>query len=282
MATLLAILGTAWLMVSRVEYPKPRGRLAVAMLAWIVLGDGPAGGLGVRRPGRPAAPPDRLRAAARHGRGDPAVRHGPPGEQLPRQPARGAGGRSCRSGRRDRTCRRAPNRTVRGPRACVHAGTVAVSGARRVPPPPTSDDAPASRTTFMPPVTLLSGWRITLSLDDGALRVGEVLRRCRSRRRTTSIVNRALSTPSRVRSLVAQAFFSASPKTPTRPSSRRPRRCRGASPRVRGLVVGDQLLRLRGVRADGQRGRGARSSSSSGPGPPGWPGAAARRPSCCR
>ena len=39
-ATLLAILGTAWLMVSRVEYPKPRGRLAVAMLSWIVLGMG--------------------------------------------------------------------------------------------------------------------------------------------------------------------------------------------------------------------------------------------------
>ncbi|MEV5311979.1 CDP-diacylglycerol--serine O-phosphatidyltransferase [Streptomyces glaucescens] len=35
-ATLLAVLGTAWLMVSRVEYPKPRGPLAVAMLAWIV------------------------------------------------------------------------------------------------------------------------------------------------------------------------------------------------------------------------------------------------------
>ncbi|WJV45310.1 CDP-diacylglycerol--serine O-phosphatidyltransferase [Streptomyces flavofungini] len=35
-ATLLAIIGTAWLMVSRVEYPKPRGPLAVAMLAWIV------------------------------------------------------------------------------------------------------------------------------------------------------------------------------------------------------------------------------------------------------
>lgn len=34
--TLLAIIGTAWLMVSRVEYPKPRGVLAVAMLAWIV------------------------------------------------------------------------------------------------------------------------------------------------------------------------------------------------------------------------------------------------------
>lgn len=39
-ATLLAIVGTAWLMVSRVEYPKPRGRLAVAMLSWIVLAMG--------------------------------------------------------------------------------------------------------------------------------------------------------------------------------------------------------------------------------------------------
>ncbi|KNB53550.1 phosphatidylserine synthase [Streptomyces caatingaensis] len=38
--TLLAILGVAWLMVSRVEYPKPRGRLAVAMLSWIVLSMG--------------------------------------------------------------------------------------------------------------------------------------------------------------------------------------------------------------------------------------------------
>ncbi|MBP0458148.1 CDP-diacylglycerol--serine O-phosphatidyltransferase [Streptomyces montanisoli] len=35
--TLLAIVGVAWLMVSRVEYPKPRGILAVAMLSWIVL-----------------------------------------------------------------------------------------------------------------------------------------------------------------------------------------------------------------------------------------------------
>lgn len=34
--TLLAIVGVAWLMVSRVEYPKPRGVLAVAMLSWIV------------------------------------------------------------------------------------------------------------------------------------------------------------------------------------------------------------------------------------------------------
>ncbi|MDT3398654.1 CDP-alcohol phosphatidyltransferase family protein [Streptomyces sp. B1866] len=38
--TLLAIVGVAWLMVSRVEYPKPRGRLAVAMLAWIVTSMG--------------------------------------------------------------------------------------------------------------------------------------------------------------------------------------------------------------------------------------------------
>lgn len=38
--TALAIVGVAWLMVSRVEYPKPRGRLAVAMLGWIVLSMG--------------------------------------------------------------------------------------------------------------------------------------------------------------------------------------------------------------------------------------------------
>lgn len=38
--TVLAIVGVAWLMVSRVEYPKPRGRLAVAMLAWISLSMG--------------------------------------------------------------------------------------------------------------------------------------------------------------------------------------------------------------------------------------------------
>ena len=38
--TTLAIVGVAWLMVSRVEYPKPRGRLAVAMLGWIVLSMG--------------------------------------------------------------------------------------------------------------------------------------------------------------------------------------------------------------------------------------------------
>lgn len=35
-ATLLAVVGTAWLMVSRVEYPKPRGVLAMAVLGWIV------------------------------------------------------------------------------------------------------------------------------------------------------------------------------------------------------------------------------------------------------
>jgi CDP-diacylglycerol--serine O-phosphatidyltransferase len=35
--TLLAIVGVAWLMVSRVEYPKPRGRLAVATLVWIFV-----------------------------------------------------------------------------------------------------------------------------------------------------------------------------------------------------------------------------------------------------
>ncbi len=33
--------------------------------------------------------------------------------------------------------------------------------------PSAVSEAPASRTTFMPPVTLLSGWRITLSRDDG-------------------------------------------------------------------------------------------------------------------
>ncbi|MEC4016924.1 CDP-diacylglycerol--serine O-phosphatidyltransferase [Streptomyces sp. H27-D2] len=38
--TLLAIIGVAWLMVSRVEYPKPQGVLAVAMLSWIVISMG--------------------------------------------------------------------------------------------------------------------------------------------------------------------------------------------------------------------------------------------------
>ncbi len=35
--TVAAIVGVAWLMVSRVEYPKPRGRLALATLCWIFL-----------------------------------------------------------------------------------------------------------------------------------------------------------------------------------------------------------------------------------------------------
>jgi CDP-diacylglycerol---serine O-phosphatidyltransferase len=38
--TTLAIIGVAWLMVSRVEYPKPRGVLALAMLGWIVAAMG--------------------------------------------------------------------------------------------------------------------------------------------------------------------------------------------------------------------------------------------------
>ncbi|MFD7923542.1 CDP-diacylglycerol--serine O-phosphatidyltransferase [Streptomyces sp. NPDC059740] len=49
--TLLAIMGVAWLMVSRVEYPKPRGRLAVAMLAWIVLSMGLLTGWALDAPG---------------------------------------------------------------------------------------------------------------------------------------------------------------------------------------------------------------------------------------
>jgi CDP-diacylglycerol--serine O-phosphatidyltransferase len=38
--TVAAIVGIAWLMVSRVEYPKPRGRLAVATLCWIFISMG--------------------------------------------------------------------------------------------------------------------------------------------------------------------------------------------------------------------------------------------------
>ncbi|WP_329173530.1 MULTISPECIES: CDP-diacylglycerol--serine O-phosphatidyltransferase [unclassified Streptomyces] len=38
--TIAAIVGVAWLMVSRVEYPKPRGRLAVLTLAWILVSMG--------------------------------------------------------------------------------------------------------------------------------------------------------------------------------------------------------------------------------------------------
>ncbi len=87
-ATLMAIIGTAWLMVSRVEYPKPRGRLAVAMLsldrhcAWACW-----------RPGRSTRPAgsccSRPGCALQlvTGRGDSALRHGSQGEQLPGQPA---------------------------------------------------------------------------------------------------------------------------------------------------------------------------------------------------
>lgn len=38
--TVAAIICIAWLMVSRVEYPKPRGRLAVATLCWIFISMG--------------------------------------------------------------------------------------------------------------------------------------------------------------------------------------------------------------------------------------------------
>lgn len=82
-ATLLAILGTAWLMVSRVEYPKPRGRLMRRGARLDRAVDGAAGGLGVRRAERSAAAADRLRAAARHGGGDSAGRHGSAGEHVP-------------------------------------------------------------------------------------------------------------------------------------------------------------------------------------------------------
>jgi CDP-diacylglycerol--serine O-phosphatidyltransferase len=49
--TLLAIIGTAWLMVSRVEYPKPRGVLAVAMLSWIVSAMAMLGAWALEAPG---------------------------------------------------------------------------------------------------------------------------------------------------------------------------------------------------------------------------------------
>lgn len=49
--TVLAIVGVAWLMVSRVEYPKPRGVLAVAMLGWIVLSMGLLAAWAVDSPG---------------------------------------------------------------------------------------------------------------------------------------------------------------------------------------------------------------------------------------
>ncbi len=38
--TVLAILGVAWLMVSRVEYPKPRGRLALVTFCWTLVSMG--------------------------------------------------------------------------------------------------------------------------------------------------------------------------------------------------------------------------------------------------
>ncbi|WP_084958182.1 CDP-alcohol phosphatidyltransferase family protein [Thermoactinospora rubra] len=34
---LLALLGVAWLMVSRIEYPKPKGQLAAVVLGWIMV-----------------------------------------------------------------------------------------------------------------------------------------------------------------------------------------------------------------------------------------------------
>jgi CDP-diacylglycerol--serine O-phosphatidyltransferase len=38
--TVLAIIGVAWLMVSRVEYPKPRGRLALITFGWTLVSMG--------------------------------------------------------------------------------------------------------------------------------------------------------------------------------------------------------------------------------------------------
>jgi CDP-diacylglycerol--serine O-phosphatidyltransferase len=38
--TVLAIVGVAWLMVSRVEYPKPRGRLALVTFCWTLVSMG--------------------------------------------------------------------------------------------------------------------------------------------------------------------------------------------------------------------------------------------------
>lgn len=88
--TLLAIVGVAWLMVSRVEYPAAgaaRGGDAQLDRAQ----HGHADGLGAGRPRRPAAAADRLRPAGGPRRDDPAVRDGPEGEHLPRQPPRVAG-----------------------------------------------------------------------------------------------------------------------------------------------------------------------------------------------
>jgi len=74
-----------------------------------------------------------------------------------------------------------------------------------------TSEASASLTTFMPPVTVLSGWRMTLCLEEGAF--GSVKSWGMPKPVSRALmVRRALSTPSRVRSLEAQAFFRASPK----------------------------------------------------------------------
>jgi CDP-diacylglycerol--serine O-phosphatidyltransferase len=49
--TLAIIVGVAWLMVSRVEYPKPHGRLAVATLCWIFISMGCLGAWAADAPG---------------------------------------------------------------------------------------------------------------------------------------------------------------------------------------------------------------------------------------
>jgi CDP-diacylglycerol---serine O-phosphatidyltransferase len=49
--TVVAIIGVAWLMVSRVEYPKPRGRLAVATLCWAFISMGCVAAWTVDAPG---------------------------------------------------------------------------------------------------------------------------------------------------------------------------------------------------------------------------------------
>ncbi|MGV9881766.1 CDP-diacylglycerol--serine O-phosphatidyltransferase [Streptomyces sp. NPDC003006] len=38
--TLIAVIGVAWLMVSRVEYPKPTGRMAIATVGWAAINIG--------------------------------------------------------------------------------------------------------------------------------------------------------------------------------------------------------------------------------------------------
>ncbi len=89
-ATLLAILGTAWLMVSPWS---TRSRGAVwrrpccrgSSCRWAS-----SAAWAFDAPTRVSSSPDGLRPSAGDGRRDPAVRHGPPGEQLPRQPPRGA------------------------------------------------------------------------------------------------------------------------------------------------------------------------------------------------